>query len=337
MRILRNLITGVALAGLSSTVAFAETTLRFASFEPPVAFLTKNVFTPWAEQVSAASGGTIKVKMFPGGTLGRSPAQQLKLVEDGVADIGWVIPGYTPGRFDEGTVGELPFLVQSSEAGSNAMWKLYEDGLLQGDYKKFKMIGIFTSYPNFVVSTKPVVKPSDMSGLSFRAPGPTLLSALEALGSVPVGGITGPTIAESMSRGLIDGTLSQWGAVSTFRIGEVAEHYLQAPLGATAMLVVMNKDKYDSLPDEAKAAIDAHSGGDFSDLFGKAFDSNVEASGVKEMARDGITVNAAEGELLEEWRAAVSVATEEWIASTENGQTIHDAFKAALSEYPGAF
>lgn len=337
MHIFRNLIAGAALTGLSTTAAFAETTLRFASFEPPVAFLTKHVFTPWAEQVSAASAGTVKVKMFPGGTLGRSPAQQLKLVEDGVADIGWIIPGYTPGRFDEGTVGELPFLVQSAEAGSNAMWKLYEDGLLQGDYEKFKMIGIFTSSPNFIVSTKPVVNASDMSGLNFRAPGPTLLSALEALGSVPVGGITAPTIAESMSRGLIDGTLSQWGAVKTFRIDEVAEHYLEAPLGATAMLVVMNKEKYDSLPDEAKAAIDAHSGGDFSDLFGKAFDGNVAASAEVVQARDGITVNKAKGEMLDEWREAVSVATEEWIAETENGQAIYDAFKAALAEYPGAY
>ena len=337
MSYIRNTIFGAALAGISATAPQAQTTLRFTSFEPPVAFLTKNVFTPWAERVSAASNGTISIKMFPGGTLGRSPAQQLKLVEDGVADIGFVIPGYTPGRFQEGTVGELPFLVQSSEAGSNAMWKLYEDGLLQGDYQKFKMIAITTTYPNFIVSTEPVLEPTDMQGLKFRAPGPTLLSALESLGSVPVGGITGPTIAESMSRGLIDGTLSQWGAVTTFRIGEVAKHYLEAPLGATALIVVMNLDKYNSLPDDARAAIDAHSGAVFTNMWGIAFDQNVAEAGEKEMARDGITVNKAEGALLERWREAVGSATEDWIAANDNGQAIHDAFKAALSEYPGAF
>ncbi len=337
MRHFRTLFAGAALAGLAATASFAETTLRFASFEPSVAFLTKNVFTPWAERVSSASGGSINVKMFSGGTLGRSPAGQLKLVEDGVADIAWIVPGYTPGRFSEGTVGELPFLVQSSEAGSNAMWSLYEQGLLQGDYRKLKMIGIFTSYPNFIVSTKPVVTPKDIQGLNFRAPGPTLLAAIETLGATPVGGITAPTIAESMSRGLIDGTLSQWGAISTFRIGEVARHYLRAPLGATPLLVVMNRDKYDSLSDEAKAAIDTHSGAVFSDIFGKAFDGNIKTAGEKEMAREGITLNTAEGALLEEWRGAVSIATEEWIASTENGQAIYDAFKAALSKYPGSY
>ncbi len=343
MRSIKTLVAGATLAGMTAiasltpTESSAETTLRFASFEPPVAFLTKNVFTPWAERVSADSNGTINVKMFSGGTLGRSPAQQLKLVEDGVADIAWIIPGYTPGRFQEGTVSELPFLVQSSEAGSNAMWELYDAGLLQGDYQKFKMIGIFTSYPNFVASTKPVVEPADMEGLNFRAPGPTLLSALESLGSVPVGGITGPTIAESMNRGLIDGTLSQWGAISTFRIGEVASHYLEVPLGATAMLVVMNKDKYDSLPEEAKAAIDAHSGAVFSDIFGKAFDGHVASAGEKEMARDDITVVTADGDLLGKWRDAVSLSTQDWIAANDNGQAIYDAFKTGLGEYPDAF
>ena len=77
MRYLGHLITGAALAGLTATASLAETTLRFTSFEPPVAFLTKNVFTPWAERVSAESNGTLNVQMFPRGTLGRSPAQQL--------------------------------------------------------------------------------------------------------------------------------------------------------------------------------------------------------------------------------------------------------------------
>ena len=152
-----------------------------------------------------------------------------------------------------------------------------------------------------------------------------------------MGGITGPTIAESMSRGLIDGTLSQWGAVRTFRIEEVAEHYLQVPLGATALIVVMNLDKYNSLPEEAKAAIDANSGAGFTDMWGKAFDQNVAEAGEIVLQREGITLNVAEGEQLDAWRAAVSSATDDWIAANENGQAIFEAFKAALDTYPGAF
>ena len=103
------------------------------------------------------------------------------------------------------------------------------------------------------------------------------------------------------------------------------------------MLVVMNKDKYDSLPEEARAAIDAHSGAGFSDLFGKAFDSDVAKAGEREMARESVTVIAADAELMDKWRGAVGSATGDWIAANDNGQAIYDAFKAALSEYPNAF
>ncbi|WP_205470458.1 hypothetical protein [Breoghania sp. L-A4] len=200
-----------ALAATYAPSGARAETLRLSSFEPPVAHVTAQIITPWAKDVSDASNGELDIKIFAGGTLGRNPAQQLKLVEDGVADIAWVIPGYSPGRFQEGTVGELPFLITDSASGSAAMWQLYEQGLLKGDYEKFKMLCICVSSVNFVAATKPVKVPQDMSGMNVRAPGPTMLSAIDALGAVPVGGITGPTVAEAISRGLIDATFAQWG------------------------------------------------------------------------------------------------------------------------------
>ena len=194
---IKKLALAGAIAMSMCSAATAAETLRFSSFEPPVAHVTKNILTPWAEDVGAASNGELEIQMFPGGTLGRSPAQQLKLVEDGVADIAWVIPGYTPGRFDQGTVSELPFTIPSSAAGSAAMWSLYEQGLFTGDYDKFKLIGVMVSAPNGLATVKEIKSPADLKGLNLRAPGPTMLSAIDALGAVPVGGITGPTLAAS--------------------------------------------------------------------------------------------------------------------------------------------
>jgi len=86
-----SLMLGVALACGS---AMAQTvTLKLASFEPATAPITGGVLTPWARDVEAASGGTLRIEIFPGGTLGRNPLQQLKLVQDGVADLTWTVPG----------------------------------------------------------------------------------------------------------------------------------------------------------------------------------------------------------------------------------------------------
>lgn len=311
--------------------ATAQETLRFSSFEPPQSLITATILTPWAADVTAASKGTLNVQMFPGGTLGRDPAQQLQLVEDGVVDIAWVIPGYTPGRFQQSTVAELPFLVTDSASGSYATWSLFEQGLMKGDYEKFKMLGVLVSPTNFLASTQKIVEPEDMKGINFRAPGPTLLAAIEAVGAVPIGGITGPGLAEAMSRGLVAGTSSQWGAIQTFRVNEVATDYNTVPMGATPMLVVMNKAKYDSLPDEAKKALDDLSGAALAERFGKIFDESnakirqeIEASGKA-------TIVDPDPALAERWQKAMQVATDNWIAQNEGGAELIEAMRKALA------
>ncbi|MGN0934241.1 TRAP transporter substrate-binding protein [Falsigemmobacter intermedius] len=320
-----------AAAALLATATMAQAeTLRFASFEPPQAYVTKNVLTAWAEDVSKASEGTLDVKMFAGGTLGRAPDQQLKLVEDGVADLAWVIPGYSPGRFVEGSVAELPFLVPDSTTGSKAMWKMYEDGIFANDYNKFKLIGVVVSAPNFIASTKKITEPEDLNGVNFRGPGPVLLTALKAVGAVPIGGITGANLADSISRGLVEGTLTEWTAGETFRVTEVANNYLMAPLGATPMLVLMNKARYDALPEKAKAAIDQYSGAAFSERFGRIFDENMVAARKRAEDRKA-TITEVDAEAAARWEAAVRPATDAWIAETPNGQQIYDAMKAALA------
>lgn len=331
MKPMKLALAGALALGMGSSAMAAET-LRFSSFEPPVAHVTKNILTPWAEDVNKASNGELDIKIFPGGTLGRSPAQQLKLVEDGVADIAWVIPGYTPGRFDQGTVGELPFLVRNAASGSDAMWSLFEQGLLKGDYEKFKMIGIMVSAPNGLATTKEVHDPQDLKGMKLRAPGPTMLSAIDALGAVPVGGITGPSLAESISRGLIDGTFTQWGAIETFRAGEVVKNFVDLPLGGTPMLIVMNKARYDGLSDAAKAAIDKFSGAAFSERFGKSFDQNVAEARERNLAKYKISEIELDQAATDKWRDALAVATTDWIASHENGQALYDALAKAIDK-----
>jgi len=327
------LMSAAALAAGLTAPATAKETLRFASFEPAGAFLTGTIFAQWAEDVEAASEGTLEIKMFPGGTLGRDPAAQIDLVENGVADIAWAIPGYAPGRFDESTVIELPFLVQNSEAASYAAWKVYEGGLLAGDYDRFKMLGTFASPPNMIAATIPLAAPADMKGVNFRAPGPTQLKAIEAIGAVPVGGITGPSLAEALNRDLIKGLSTEFLAVETFRLEELLTDYTLVPMGATPMLVIMNKQRYDGLPDAAKAAIDKYSGAAFSERFGKTFDDRVAAIRDRVAARDDVTIVTPTPEQLEEWRAATSVATEDWLAAKEGRQALYDAFAAAMKEH----
>ena len=322
-------IKGALLAAVFATPADA-TELRFSSFEPPVAYLTATVFPEWGAKVAEATGGEVTVKMFPGGTLGRSPAQQLQLVEDGVGDVAFIVPGYNPGVFPGVTVGELPFTVTSAEAGSKAMWAMFEQGLLDGDFDKFKIIGLFTTSPQAVATKGDIQMPADLAGKNLRASSPNLLVAIEKMEGVAVGGITAPTIAESISRGVIEGSFNEWNAIKSFRIMEAIDHVLEVPMGTSPLMVVMNKEKYEGLSDEAKAGIDKVSGAAFSEVFGKHFDSQNAAARAEAVAEGRITITEPSQEQLDAWKAAAQPATDAWLAEGEGRAELLDAYKAAL-------
>lgn len=318
----------------AATVAIAADpiTLRFSSFEPPQAFITSKILTPWAQRVTAESQGTLKIEMYPGGTLGRDPAAQLKLVLDGVADIAWIVPGYTPGRFDAATVVELPFVVPNAYSGSLALTRMFEKGLLAGGgFNDVKFLCVCANNPIFVNTTFPATKIEDLKGHNFRAAGPVSLNVVKSLGGVPIGGITGPGLAESLSRGVIDATLNEWNALQTFRVLDVAKHQIILPLGSTSLMVIMNKAKYASLPPAAKAALDKNSGEVFAKFFGQKFDENNNAVFEAAKGDKKRTITVLNAEQQKPWKAAVQPAIEEWKKSAPGNDKLLKAFSDEIA------
>lgn len=327
----------LALANVTGAEAADPVTLRFSSFEPPQAFITSKILTPWAQKVTTESQGTLKIEMYPGGTLGRDPAAQLKLVLDGVADIAWIVPGYTPGRFDAATVVELPFVVPDAYTGSLALTRVFEKGLLKGGgFNDVKFLCVCANNPIFVNTTFPATKLEDLKGHNFRAAGPVSLNVVKSLGGVPIGGITGPALAENLTRGVIDATLNEWNALQTFRVLEVAKHQIILPLGSTSLMVIMNKAKYESLPPAAKAALDKNSGEVFAKFFGAKFDENNSAVFETAKGDKKRTITVLNAQQQAPWKAAVQPAIEEWKKSTPDGDKLLKAFSDEVAAIQAA-
>ena len=93
---------------LGSTLARADDHLKWAVFTPDSEVTFRTVMKPFADAVQRETNNAVVFDLFPNGALGRSPAQQPQMVIDGVADLAWVIPSYTPGRFPDTEVLELP-------------------------------------------------------------------------------------------------------------------------------------------------------------------------------------------------------------------------------------
>ena len=119
------LIFGLILT-VGSNQSIAKTyELKFAHPYSPMHPQHKEVLVPWAQKIEKETNGQVKIKFIPGGALGK-PGRAYDVVAKGIADIGWDICDYSPGKFPLTTVIELPFMVNSAEKSSVAIWKTYE-------------------------------------------------------------------------------------------------------------------------------------------------------------------------------------------------------------------
>ena len=245
---------------MSGANAEEVTTLRWASFVSPMSMNNRVSVPAYIKEIEAASEGALKIELFAGGTLGSSPAQQLTMVENGVADIAEVVVAYSPGRFAELSTFELPSLAQTNVEGGLAAYSMYEKGLLS-DFDDLMLVGIILSGPYALSANRPITSLEDIKGLRIRAAGPIQNEIVEALGGVPVGNIAAPAIAENISRGLLDGALMAPGNLINFRIADAAFHHmLDLQLGSVAVIFPMRRDTYAKLGPKAKAAFDTYSG-----------------------------------------------------------------------------
>src|SRR3954452_14194942 len=259
--------TAAALLGLvvllSTPVSAAEILLRFGSINTENTAPYDQVLVPFAKAVEEESGGRIEVALKPMGGYGK-PAELFPMVEKGAIEMAARVQGYHPGRFPQSAVMELPFMFQNSIAGTEAMMSLYKEGLLDKDYASVKVLGLYVlpPYPIFTTGKK-IQSIRDFRGLRIRTPSITVGVALAKLGAVPLG-IPINAIGDTIASGYVDAIAYGWDSVTTTKgaggkfLSDQLNVVIDARLASPALMVVMNRVKWDAMPDDLKKIIEKH-------------------------------------------------------------------------------
>ena len=337
---LKSAITAAALA-VSSTALFAQdVTLRLHQFLPPQAGVPANILTPWIEQVNAASDGKLKIEMFSAMALGGTPPQLMDQARDGVVDIVWTLPGYTPGRFPSVEVFELPFMMTDAEAASKAYWELFKSDMEATEFNDVHILGVWVHGPG-IIHTKGdgVTKLEDMSGKKLRGPTRVINDLLSEMGATPVG-MPVPAIPEALSKGVVDGTVIPWEVTTALKIPELTDSHTEfggdTALYTAAFVLAMNKARYDSLPDDLKAILDDNSGLAFSGNAGKVMQS-LDAPARKKSVEAGNTMHMIEGDELARWKEAAQAVEARWVAEMDgkgvNGAALVTKAKELIAKH----
>ncbi|MBS0125250.1 TRAP transporter substrate-binding protein [Thetidibacter halocola] len=339
----RRTLLGTAAAALTAavlgTAAMAqEVTLTLHQFLPAQANVPKLVLDVWADRVEEASGGRIDIERYPSMQLGGTPPELMDQAIDGIADVVWTVVGYTPGRFPSTEVFELPFMVSDARAASYAYWKMFEEHMKDGEFADVKILGTWVHGPGMFHTNKPVAVPADLQGMKIRGGSRLVNDLLGRVGAEAIG-MPVPAIPEGLSKGVIDGTTIPWEVTSALKVPELVKNHTEfegPALYNLTFVLAMNKDKYDSLPDDLKAVIDSQSGLAFS-IFAGGTQADADGPARQIAVNMGNTIVTVSEEQAKEWDALVNPIYETWVADMQgkgiDGQALIDEARALMAEY----
>ena len=213
-----------------------------------------------ADNIERLSGGRMKIQVLPGGSI--APALEVTdTVRKGIAEMGHTWPGYDIGRDATtavlggyaGGMESVPMLHWLYAGGGKQLWREFRED-------KFGVV----SFPCgirppevFAHSHKAIRTLDDFKGLKMRTVG-AWAQILPGLGASVVS-LPGAEVYQALERKVIDAT--EWATpgenvISGFH--EVAKYIIVpgAHQPSAPFEVSINKEKWDTLPDDLKAIIE---------------------------------------------------------------------------------
>lgn len=334
---LHSLTAGCALLAFAGA-AQAETVLTFNWWIPPTHLQRTEVMNPWAEAVAEATNGEVRIEFTT--TSLAPPPRQPELVADGVVDLVLGVHGYTPDRFVNAGVMELPFMATTGEHASIAYWRAYEEFFAETNEhgEGVRVLAHYVHSPGTVMARERTLDSiDDFNGLLVRAGGGTQDRVVDALGASVVSS-PAPTTYELMANGVVDATLMTPDGYTSFNLADHVQTQLLIPGGLfnSSFFVLMNEDAYARIPEEHREAFDALTGEYLSALGGRGFDT-VSNAALQQMIDDGRTVNTADEALVAAIQERVAFLEEEWIERAEaerglDGREVIDFLRAQMAD-----
>jgi TRAP-type C4-dicarboxylate transport system substrate-binding protein len=139
-------------------------------------------------------------------------------------------------------------------------------------YDDLFVIGAFATEPESVHVRSPVLSLEDLKGKRIRANNLAQAAALESLGVVAVQ-MPINQAPSAISSGRIDGSTVSPAPLIEFGISRVAPYHFLLAIGAAPLAVVMNRTKFDSLPQASQDIIRKFSGEWAADRFIATYDA----------------------------------------------------------------
>lgn len=327
---------GISVVGFNPMAALAaNTNLRISTWVPPTHHQTAVTLPRWIDAIGKASDGTLKLTIDPASIA--PPPEQYNIVRAGAADIAYHVAAYTPGPFEVARGIEMPFMSPSAEVGSMATFDWYERNIgFDAEFKDVKVLTIFVHGPGVLHSKNPIHTLDDFQNVKVRVGGGGVRMA-EALGAAPVA-MPASQAYEALQKGVADAAMFPWEAIKGFRLYELVDNHLEIPGGlyTTFFAVIMNRAKWDALPDEHKQVLTDLGGVKGAQIFGKGWD-DADVAGKKTATDNDATISVLSVAEQAKWAEKVGFVEDDWIKLANergyDGAALLADLKATVAKY----
>jgi TRAP-type C4-dicarboxylate transport system substrate-binding protein len=248
--------------------------LKAAYFSSDRTMHYRAVLGPIVDAVNAKSNG-LRIVVYASGILGRKLADQPQVVRYGIADIAFIVPGYTSELFPDNAVLELPGLFRDSREATLVYTRLVAKGMLRG-YDDFVVLGAYVTPFETFHSRVPLRSIDDLGGKRIRINNDMEGLALEQIGAWPVP-LEINEITPAFSRNSIDAALIPFTPLSDYGVKRLATHHFLLRMSGAPLAVVMNRTRFEALPEQEKALLRRYAGEwaaeRFVDVYGQSEES----------------------------------------------------------------
>jgi TRAP-type C4-dicarboxylate transport system substrate-binding protein len=308
------LLAAAALAMCAIPAQAKTVSLNYANFPPAPTFPCVQM-ERWKTEVEKRTNGDVAVNTFPGSTL-LGAKDMMDGVINGQADIGCICMAYQPGRFTLTNATSLPLNIPNAKVGSQVLLDLYKKYQPKA-FDKVKVLTMFVTAPANIMSKSPVRTLADIKGMDLRASGGAA-QILKAWGSNQVGMPMSAT-PEALQKGVVKGVFSSLEVMKDLKFAEICKFVTRTDTVIYPFAVIMNKSKWQSLPEDVKAVMDGMIK-EQAVWTGEYMDNHVNASVAWSKKTHGVEIIELDPATKAQWNAALSPITEKWIAdATEKG------------------
>jgi len=303
------LTAGTLLLTFGGLEARAETTQLTYSIFFPATHGQAKAGEAWAREIEKRTNDQVKINVLAGGAL--TPADQcFDGALKGISDIGMSCFAYTRGRFPVMEVLDLPMGYPNGRVATRVANEFFRK-FMPKELAEVKLLYIHAHGPGLLHTKQPVTTLEQLKGMKIRSTG---LSAkiVAALGAVPVAMPQGQTY-ESLQKGVVEGTFAPMETLQTWKQGEVIKSTTDcSDIGyTTAMFVVMNLKKWNSLPADVRKVMEEVSA-QWIDLHGKVWDQ-IDQEGREYTLSLGNKIVSLSTEENNRWKKAVRPIIDDYV------------------------